>query len=958
MRTPMQRMSRYITTAIIAITTCFLGCVVSASAVSASTVSAPTVSAPAEAAAALGHKNLRALTSVNGLSDLLVNVIYKDSTGYVWFGTESGVDRFDGNRLKSYPIERDPRNASRRIHAIVQGGSGNIFVGSNVGLFEIPAGSSTPIRIAQEKIAGAVSSLAYDGKGNLYVATDTGFYIYNEKKHEISHRLVVPDMMSDSNRVRALWLTPGAGLWILTPHELHLLSFATNSFETFHLDNNIEGSRLKQIADTLYISTQDSGVVPFDMKSRRFLTPIRLGNNVVTSICDAGNGNLLISTDGEGIFIYSPATASVVATISTHPGENTPTLRSNSIYSTLVDDKGRIWVGYYQSGVDYTPTDNTFLSSYNNPKVPDLRHTAVRALGGDNRQHLIGTHEGFYFIDDQTGTNCHVKKPQIASNLVFCAILWKGKFYIGTYHGGLYVFDPQTHATQSFGPPEMKGMSVFDLETDPQGRLWAATSAGVYRFNSPADRQPVSFTSDNSPLPVGNVYYIFFDSMNRGWLCTESGLAIWNGSGIVTRFPEGFPATAKIRAIYEDSRKQLYFVPDRGPIHTSNIELSKTETLSDTEANRTNMSTCVIEDLDGGLWIGTDKGLMHHQRSGEVSVINNLDGAAAPVFTLCKPQRKSNGDIWFGTANGLYMLDYEGFKKSKGDMPQITISDLRTNGRSIISRLRRDRHGMSLTLKNDESDLKIDLANFGFGSPEYFEVEYYIEGIDETWRVANGNSSIHYLGLPTGSHKLHLRYPGNSDSEMTIDVSRNRSSAWIIIMSASVIIALLLCAIVYRHIHERRKREDAIDMPTPESEGATSASETTPAKEEKKPSYRTTALTEEECKRILKRLEQLMKHERPYTNPDLKISDLATMTDTSSHALSYLFNQYLKTTYYDYINQYRVKEFQRLVRELDTSRYTLTALSQKCGFSSRASFFRHFKSITGITPSEYLKSNT
>lgn len=127
--------------------------------------------------------------------------------------------------------------------------------------------------------------------------------------------------------------------------------------------------------------------------------------------------------------------------------------------------------------------------------------------------------------------------------------------------------------------------------------------------------------------------------------------------------------------------------------------------------------------------------------------------------------------------------------------------------------------------------------------------------------------------------------------------------------------------------------------------------------EPRRASYKTTRLSDEECVRLNKKLEHLMKNEHPYTNQDLKISDLAKMIDSTAHALSFLFNQYLKTSYYDYINGYRVAEFKRIVKELDTSKYTLTALSQKCGFSSRASFFRHFKNITGITPAEFLKNN-
>ena len=131
------------------------------------------------ASGALGRGELRSLTAKDGLSDLLVNVIYKDSTGYVWFGTESGLDRFDGNRIKSFKLDSDSRNVSRRVNAITSGSNGSIFVGSNIGLFELLSGSSSLVRIHKDKLNGAVSSLVDDGKGKLYIGTNTGLYIYN-----------------------------------------------------------------------------------------------------------------------------------------------------------------------------------------------------------------------------------------------------------------------------------------------------------------------------------------------------------------------------------------------------------------------------------------------------------------------------------------------------------------------------------------------------------------------------------------------------------------------------------------------------------------------------------------------------------------------------------------------------------------------------------------------------------
>ena len=128
------------------------------------------------------------------------------------------------------------------------------------------------------------------------------------------------------------------------------------------------------------------------------------------------------------------------------------------------------------------------------------------------------------------------------------------------------------------------------------------------------------------------------------------------------------------------------------------------------------------------------------------------------------------------------------------------------------------------------------------------------------------------------------------------------------------------------------------------------------AVEEKKHNrYRTTRLTPEECRRILKVLDAVMRKEKPYTNTNLKSTDLAALAGCTGHDLSYIFNQHLEKSFYDYVNGWRVEEFKRLVAAVDVSRYTLSALAEQCGFSSRASFFRHFKAITGVTPAEYLK---
>ena len=135
-------------------------------------------------------------------------------------------------------------------------------------------------------------------------------------------------------------------------------------------------------------------------------------------------------------------------------------------------------------------------------------------------------------------------------------------------------------------------------------------------------------------------------------------------------------------------------------------------------------------------------------------------------------------------------------------------------------------------------------------------------------------------------------------------------------------------------MEEGKKEEEAEEVVTPEIEPLTeeeTAAEPIEPKSEKKTAssaddkYRTNKVSPEECKRLYRLLEQEMKRNKSYRNPNLKVADLAVAIGTSSHSLSYLFNQYLEKNYYDYINEYRVEEFKSLILKDEYAKYTLTA---------------------------------
>lgn len=894
-------------------------------------------------------REMKQLSTSDGLTDLLVNTIYKDSRGFVWFGTESGIDRFDGNQIVSYYFPKKLRG-SCRVHAILRNDeTGNIYIGTQTGLWVLTPGLNQLEQIFADKIDFPVSSITSDGPNDLYIGTQQGVFHLIINRNTIAKLDLSDGSPAPVTDVSGLFVRPGRELWVATAHKLYYLDLSNGKQDSYPIPGEGECTLMVRSGKTIYLGLRGIGLQPFDMATREFGKVIHLGNNLVTSVTTDADGNIFAATDGDGIFFYSIVENKIKAHIST--ASSLPALRSNSVYSVLMDDLGLLWIGYYQMGAEYTPNLSNLFSVYSIPKVFDSYKYAVRAFAMDGPLKLIGTRDGLFVVDESKGRLTRFLKPQLRSNIIFAITQLDNIFYIGTYEGGMYSYNPGTGALTDMSGVIPPTASVFAIVPDSRGDLWVGTSEGLYRFGSGKLKGHWTFT--NSQLPKGNIYEIFFDSTGRGWICTENGMAIWDGTTIrADRFPSGFANGKKIRDIFEDSDHQLYFSPDRGSLFTSDLQMSRFGNLNyGVDGNITTMFT--IEDNDGYLWFGTDRGAIRYNKKDEFTHFNNADGLPHQVFTLCQPFKDAEGNLWLGNNFGLTVLDFHKLKKQhSAEAKPLAVTNLMSNGRNIASRLTGSGKNLAVTLSGKETDIVIYPSDFGFKPSENFVTEYLFEKSDGKWHRTSGTTPVHIYDIPSGTHRLTMRVLGNPATETVLTITREKSFNWAIIAIAT---ALVLVAYTLFNIyqHKRRRRLEEEERFFAEA----TAPQTTSAAEEPKKAvaYRTTRLSDEECKRLLRLLVKIMNTDKPYTNPDMKSSDLASMAGTSSHALSFLFNQYLHKSYYDFVNEYRVNEFKRLVNETDISRYTLTALSEQCGFSSRASFFRHFKAITGITPAEFIK---
>jgi ligand-binding sensor domain-containing protein/AraC-like DNA-binding protein len=887
----------------------------------------------------------RGLSVTEGLSDLVVNALYKDSIGYVWIGTGNSLERF----LISGANEK-----IKRVNAIAEMEGNQIWMGNGMGLWRVNTEKDILEPIAAETLHYGVRTLLPDGKGTLYIGSEAGLFIY--KNGNLEQKLIDPNVLSASNIITGLSLSEDGILWIATNDGLYSLTLADKKIVPYH--NIVEDkhfcsyNNITRIGNVLYLGTMGQGIISFDTQTHKFRPFIDVGCNVISSLSGDGKDMLYVGTDGNGVHFISTKQMKVLRSLRHEPGKD-ESIRSNSVYSLLVDRDGLIWIGFYQLGLDYSLYQSGLFSTYSYLPYFDSKDMPVRSIAITEHEKLVGSRDGLFYINEEQRRFKNFKSPELRSSMIFCIYKFQDKYYIGTYGGGMYIFNPADLTIHDFEPnepqPFMRGQ-IFSIKADNKDQLWIGTSMGLYCYKD--GKRIKQYTSANSKLPEGNVYEIYFDSTHKGWICTENGMCIWDPSSESLKtdiFPENFIHKEKIRVVYEDSDHNLYFLPDKGSMCISDLSMSRFRRLQPDTQLEGKDGMFILEDDEKWLWIGTNNGLYRYDKKETFIPYNFIDGIPSSIFTLCPPVQDQQGNIWMGNSKGLIYMNFKQNNQMKRYTYPLTITDIYVNGKKSLHPVVESGKVPEIQLESSQNNLTFHFSGFTYTEPAYMTYEYKLEGEDEDWQILTGKSEITYYDLSSGNYLFKLRYIGNPDSEVRTAVHiAYPVETWSII---TVSIALAFIGYIYYQRKRKAKQTKNIQIQLPEDVQE-------PEKQEKtvELKYKTNKISTEECQRLTEKLEALMHRDKPYTNPDLKIADLATMLGRSAHTLSYLFNQHLNRNYYDYINDYRIEEFKRLINEDEYSKYTLGALAELCGFSSRASFFRYFKKATGITPNEYIRS--
>lgn len=905
----------------------------------------------------------RTVTISDGLSNNIINTIYKDKRGFTWLGTQTGLDRFDGVNVKNFH-----QFAGRTIFSIAETDSVCLWVGTDKGLWKLDRKTEQVTLITLDTKALEARTILVDRTGRLLVGTNCGLFVYQDSS--FNKVLFDSNALSSTNIITGIVEGQKDIFWLTSLGGLIKYNIVTGQSEVYvYRDKErVIGyfSCLALSKDKLYLGTAGSGLLVFDINKKIFSICSEVENGHIKSIVTADD-EIWVGTNGNGIRIVSASTGKKLSAIE-HTA-SADAICSNAVYS-LLKEGDMLFVGTYMGGLSYTPVRGNYFSVYSYPNLFNSYNLNIRAFWVDaDGKKVIGTRDGLYYISEIERKVRHYthRNSILRSDIILSVKPFKQGYLIGTYGGGLYLLHRDTGELSFFNldPCFMEG-SFSGYEKDRDGNLWIGSSKGVYVYDYLTGKYEV-YNNRNSSLSLNSIFSLRADSKGRMWLGTGGAVFMYDKSTGVFKsdvFPEHIlPYVKSVRFIYEDKKKNLWFCDDKEGVVKVDEHFSVFEHITIDDFLPNNSVVSIVEDpKSGGLWFATQKGLLYIKEEDDYHKIFSLyDGIPGYIFNS-PVQITDDNMIWWGNECGLVCYDAT---KSKDE---VVVGDTRSPVITSISVAGRPLHPgerlmpvsapfteeVSLSTSDNNISFSFSALNYAVENTDLYE--YCLEGYDNEWKILMKGNQVSYTELPAGDYLFKVRAASNPAAITVIKVSVVRNISfigWIVFLS---IVACCILIYFYSGLLGRyRTMKEHIEAESSESLELSGSSEL--PEESRKEKYQKSRMEEEAAILIISRLNECMKKDRLYLNPALKLQDVAKVVQCSTGDLSQVLNVFMNIGFTDYINKYRIDEFIERIQDKSASKYTLASLSEQCGFSSRTSFFRSFKKIKGMSPAEYIKEH-
>jgi ligand-binding sensor domain-containing protein/signal transduction histidine kinase len=733
------------------------------------------------------------LSLEQGLSQETVLNILQDRQGFMWFGTQAGLNRFDGYRMTVF--RNDPDDAASIPDNYVTGSyeddEGRLWFGTKGGLARFDSATQKFIRYIP---AGAgpgaairgVTALVPDGKGGLWLGSGGGLRHFDPATGAFTMMRHDDDDLASlaDDRVTALAMDGTGALWIGTANGLDKLEPGATRFRHFHVQPDMEARRNNILSlsmgprETLWIGTA-SGLEAWRLgdgePARRHIGAGEgVGDVRVTALYHDAGANLWVGTELDGLKWLDPSTGQFVSY--RNEALDRHSLSDNQVGSIRVDRTGTLWVGTMFGGANRVDLASGGFTRY--------KHTPGEAggIGGNKVRAIAGAADGWLWIgttggglarfDPATGRAEHfrheaARRGSLPDDIVTSIAAGGDRLWVGTASGLAWrdrAGGPFTTVPLSADP---NANYIQSLRFGRDGTLWIVTRNGLYAL--PPGGSPVrSWRHDpDDPGSLGDNYgyTVLEDKTGTIWVATDSGLdRMDRATGTFTHFrhdprdPDSL-RHSRVYTLFESTRGELW-VGTAGGLHRMVRQEGKAPQFRIMRIADTNLSLpigAVLEDGAGTLWASSTIGISRLDPvSGKFKTYTAEDGLIDGSFFVGAGWATPRGELFFGGVNGM-----TGFVPSEVRdnpyPPTVLITDF-----SVFNRphpLGVPAHqAREVTLSYRDAVFSLEFAALHYADPHGNRYAYRLEGFDQRWVDATASKRFAtYTNLDPGRYVFHVR---------------------------------------------------------------------------------------------------------------------------------------------------------------------------------------------------------
>ena len=725
------------------------------------------------------------LSTDDGLSQTRVLQIVQDDQGFMWFGSQYGLNRYDGYTFKVFKHEPGRTNSliGVFISSLFKDRSGSLWIGCDEFLdkFDPVTETFTHYRIDTRDAQGEtvpVTQISQDHTGVLWLSTLRGLFRFDPstgKSIRYRHDPNNPFSLS-SDEVKQTGEDRAGRFWVGTSQGLDAFDRDTGKV-TLHvpLVEHMEMSFYEDRSGVFWIAhVSGAGLAVFDRKTNTLTQysfhdghPSDALPTGVMSMLEDHDGTMWFATLGNGILKFDREGRKFVRY--RHDPTNPDSLAEDDVAALFQDHEGNIWAGLHMmTPTRFSTRPPLFESFKHEPGNPNsLRGSMVNSIYQDHQGTLwIGSIDALYRVDRNTGkyTVLSLAGPGLSPRPTTIVEDRSGFLWVGTGGLGLTRYDPKTGQLKTFrhsptDPFSLSNDNVTQLFIDHAGTLWATTFDGLNRFDAATSRFTVYKLEKRGAAQIDIA--VTEDGQGAIWMGTHSSglqrLDPTTEQFKVYRHNANDPTSlsnSRVNSVHFDHSGTMWVGTQNG-LGNFDPRTSGFKTYYEQDGLSGNVVSCILEDGRGRLWMSTNNGLSAFDPGKEAfksySAADGLPGADLSGWGACF--ESPSGEMFFGGFSGGVAF-YPDKVVDSPYVPPVVLTDFRIFDRPVTvgadSPLSRSiGYTSALSLPHDQNVFSLEFSALSYFNPATNRYRYRLDGLDHQWHEVGSNQRwVTYTTLP------------------------------------------------------------------------------------------------------------------------------------------------------------------------------------------------------------------